>query len=221
MAGRAVDNGPNAALLQDGASRLGERLSDESVARLLRFGEELLRWNARVNLTAITEPRDVLEKHFLDSLAITPEVRGASTLLDLGAGAGFPGIPLKIVLPELRVTLVDSVGKKVAFMKNAISRLGLIGARAIHARAEGWPEGEGLERAEVVVSRAFLDAARWVRLGAKYATPGGRVVAMLGQSPGASELEEAGRSAGLRVSGFRTYRLPWSGSERAVAAFVA
>jgi 16S rRNA (guanine527-N7)-methyltransferase len=216
-----VDNGPYAAMLHEGALALGESLSDESVGRLLRLREELLHWNARVNLTAITEPREVLEKHFLDSLAIVPEVREASTLLDLGAGAGFPGIPLKIVLPDLRVTLVDSVGKKVAFMKSAVARLSLAGASAVHARVDGSPEREGLERAEVVVSRAFMDVARWVPLGAKYAAPGGRVLAMLGHPPQEAELDEAAKAAGLRVTGFRKYRLPWSGSERAVAIFTA
>jgi len=109
----------------------------------------------------------------------------------------------------------------VAFMKSALAQLGLEGARAIHVRAEGWPEQEGVARAEVVVSRALMDVGRWVLLGAKYASPGGRVVAMMGHSPAMPELDAAGQIAGLRVSGFRTYRLPWSGAERAVATFAA
>src|SRR5919197_4039110 len=131
MAERAVDNGPDAAMLQEGAAALGASLSDEAARRLLWLRKELLRWNARVNLTAITDPREVLEKHLLDSLAILPEIRGASTLLDVGAGAGFPGIPLTIALPELRLTLVDSVGKKVAFMKSTLAHLNLGKARAV------------------------------------------------------------------------------------------
>jgi 16S rRNA (guanine527-N7)-methyltransferase len=216
-----VDNTPDAAMLQQGAAALGERLTEEAVARLLWFRAELLRWNARVNLTAITDPREVLEKHLLDSLAILPEVRGASALLDLGAGAGLPGIPLKIALPELRLTLVDSVGKKVAFMKSALAHLGLREARALQARVEGRPEREGVEPADVVVSRALMDVARWLPLGAKYLAPGGRVLAMMGQPPALAEIEEAGRGAGLKLSALRRYRLPWSGSERAVGTFTA
>jgi 16S rRNA G527 N7-methylase RsmG len=115
--------------------------------------------------------------------------------------------------------LVDSVGKKVAFMKSALAHLDLGQARAVQVRAEGWPEREGLEPAEVVVSRAFMDVARWVPLGAKYAAPGARVLAMMGHPPELPRLEEAGRAAGLRLASLRRYRLPWSGSERAVATF--
>jgi 16S rRNA (guanine527-N7)-methyltransferase len=186
----------------------------------LAFRDELLRWNARVNLTAVTEPLEVLEKHFVDSLAILPEVRDASELLDLGAGAGFPGIPLKIALPALNATLVDSVGKKVAFMKTAIAGLGLKGTKAVHARVAGSPEREGLGRAEVVVSRALMDVGRWIPLAEKYVGAGGRVIAMMGRPPAESDLAEVARAAGVRLQGLRTYRLPWSDAERAVATFV-
>src|SRR5688572_25375968 len=118
---------------------------------------ELLEWNAKVNLTAITEHAEVLEKHFLDSLAVLPEVEGAASLLDLGAGAGFPGLPLKIARPALAMTLVDAVGKKVGFLKATIAALGLKEARGLHARAEGHPEKEGIPRAELLIARAFMD----------------------------------------------------------------
>jgi 16S rRNA (guanine527-N7)-methyltransferase len=221
MTERAVDNEADEAMLREGAAALGVELSAEAAAMLLRFRDELVRWNARVNLTAITAPREVLEKHFVDSLAILPEVRGASTLLDLGAGAGFPGIPVKIALPQLGVTLVDSAGKKVAFIKSAIARLGLRSAGAVHAHVGGTPEREGLECAELVVSRAFMDLERWVPLAAQYIRGGGRVVAMMGRPPPERDLQEAGQMAGLSLRGFRTYRLPWSGSDRSVATFTA
>lgn len=217
-----MDNGAGFEAISAGLRALEIPLADDRIALLLRFRDELLKWNRRVNLTAITDPREVLEKHFLDSLAILPELGSAKSVLDIGAGAGFPGIPLKIARPELDVTLVDTVGKKVAFMKNAVAALGLIpGARAVHARAEGLPEKEGLPRAEVVLSRAFMDVAGWTPLAAKYLAPGGRVLAMLGQMPGADELEAAGAKAGLRLVSSRQYRLPWSGAGRAVAVFEA
>lgn len=215
-----MDKVASASALREGGLALGVTLEDRSVDLLLRFRDELLKWNQRVNLTAITEPREVLEKHFLDSLAVLPEIGEARSLLDIGAGAGFPGIPLRIVRPELEVTLVDTVGKKVAFMKNALAQLRLApGSRALHARAEGDPDREGLGRVEVAISRAFMDVGDWVPLAAKYLQPGGRVVAMLGQMPSEDALNSAASSAGLTLRSTRSYRLPWSKAERAVAVF--
>nr|WP_286202487.1 16S rRNA (guanine(527)-N(7))-methyltransferase RsmG [Comamonas sp. JC664] len=180
---------------------------------------ELLKWNAKVNLTAITAPEEVLEKHFLDSLAVLPEVTGAATLLDLGAGAGFPGLPLKLALPSLGVTLVDTVGKKVAFIKAAAASLGLQGVRGLHARAEGQPETEGIPRAEVLIARAFMDLPDWLALAPAYVEPGGRVVAMLGKPQTDAELAARAAERHLRVVSSRAYRLPFSGAERQVAVF--
>ena len=216
-----MDNKAYDAMLREGLAAVGEELPAEGREQLFRFQDELLKWNARINLTTVTEPREILEKHFLDSLAILPEVRGAVTMLDLGAGAGFPGIPVKIALPDLGVTLVDSARKKVAFMTGVIARLGLKAARAVHAHLGGSAAGEGLEPAEVVVSRAFLDVERWAPLGARYLRPRGRLVAMMGRPPPERELEEAARAAGLALRALRAYRLPWSGAERSVATFAA
>jgi 16S rRNA (guanine527-N7)-methyltransferase len=180
---------------------------------------ELIRWNAKVNLTAITAPEEVLEKHFLDSLAVLPEVEGAASLLDLGAGAGFPGLPLKIARPALVVTLVDAVGKKVGFLKATIAALGLKEARGLHARAEGRPEAEGIPRAELLIARAFMDLPDWLDLAPAYVLPGGRVVAMLGKAQPDSELQARAVERGLRFVSARQYRLPFSGAERQVAVF--
>nr|WP_233582634.1 16S rRNA (guanine(527)-N(7))-methyltransferase RsmG [Corallococcus sp. CA053C] len=187
--------------------------------RLQRLMAELLKWNAKVNLTAITAPEEVLEKHFLDSLAVLPEVTGATTLLDLGAGAGFPGLPLKLVLPTLGVTLVDAVGKKVAFIKAAAASLGLTGVRGLHARAEGKPETEGIPRAQVLIARAFMDLPDWLALAPAYVEEGGRVVAMLGKAQPDTELQARAAERNLRVVSARSYRLPFSGAERQVAVF--
>jgi 16S rRNA (guanine527-N7)-methyltransferase len=180
---------------------------------------ELLKWNAKVNLTAITAPEEVLEKHFLDSLAVLPEVEGAASLLDLGAGAGFPGIPLKLARPALTVTLVDAVGKKVGFLKAAIATLGLKDARGLHARAEGKPEDEGIPRAELLIARAFMDLPDWLNLAPAYLLPGGRVVAMLGKAQPDEELHARAAERQLRLISARQYRLPFSGAERQVAVF--
>jgi 16S rRNA (guanine527-N7)-methyltransferase len=180
---------------------------------------ELIKWNAKVNLTAITAPGEVLEKHFLDSLAVLPEVDGAASLLDLGAGAGFPGLPLKIARPALAVTLVDAVGKKVGFLKATIAALGLKEARGLHARAEGKPEKEGIPRAELLIARAFMDLPDWLDLAPAYVLPGGRVVAMLGKAQPDAELQARAVERNLRFVSARQYRLPFSGAERQVAVF--
>ncbi len=215
-----MENTEDLALLREGCEALGVTVSDEALTDLLRFRGELLKWNDRVNLTSITQTREVLEKHLLDSLAVLPEVEGAGSLLDVGAGGGFPGIPLKLARRELDVTLVDTVGKKVVFMKNAIARLGLGGgARAVQARVEGSPDREGLKKVDLVISRAFTDVERWVPLAVRYRNEGGRVVAMLGQQADPERVERAAAEAGVRLISERTYRLPWSGAERAALVF--
>ncbi len=205
--------------LQQGCQALGVGVGEDVPAKLFRLMNELLKWNAKVNLTAITAPEEVLEKHFLDSLAVLPEVEGAASLLDLGAGAGFPGIPLKLARPALTVTLVDAVGKKVGFLKAAIATLGLKDARGLHARAEGKPEDEGIPRAELLIARAFMDLPDWLNLAPAYLLPGGRVVAMLGKAQPDEELHARAAERQLRLISARQYRLPFSGAERQVAVF--
>ncbi len=214
-----MDNARFVDQLQAGCRTLGVTVGEDVAPKLHRLMGELLKWNAKVNLTAITVPEEVLEKHFLDSLAVLPEVMGAASLMDLGAGAGFPGLPLKLALPALTVTLVDAVGKKVGFLKATIAALGLKDARGLHVRAEGDPEAEGLPRAEVLIARAFMDLPDWLNLAPAYVQPGGRVVAMLGKGQPESELRVRAEERQLRLVSFRDYRLPFSGAERQVAVF--
>ena len=215
-----MDNGPLRERLLEGAATLGVTLSETAAGLLLRYAGELLRWNAKVNLTAITDPAEVVEKHLLDSLAVAPEVAGARGLLDMGTGAGLPGLPLKVLRPDLEVTLVDSVAKKIGFVKAAAAALGLKGVTAIHQRLAGKPGAEGLSLAEVVISRAFAELDDFLPLAAPYLQPGGpggRVVAMLGKAP--VDPEGAARRAGLQLASLRRYDLPFSGAERHAAVF--
>ncbi len=206
--------------LRNGLKQLGE---PETLAdSLARYATELLRWNERVNLTAITNPLEVVDKHLLDSVAVLPEVAGATAFLDLGAGAGMPGIPLALARPELKGTLVDTVGKKVAFMKSAIVHVGLAGrVRAEHARAEGQPVKEKLPQVDLVISRAFMDVEPWLQLARHYVSPGGRVVSMIGQMPSEADLRKWSDSAGLKFESRREFKLPLSGDPRGVAVFRA
>ena len=214
-----MDNIDWAGRLEEGSRLLGIALEPAARDALVWFGQELVRWNARVNLTAVVAPDEVIEKHLIDSLAVLPEIEGARRVLDLGSGAGLPGLALKIARPSLEVEVVDAVRKKVAFSKHAIAQLRLFpGARATQARVAGDPEREGLSRADVVVSRAFMDVGPWVALARHYVQPGGKIVAMSGRAEDAV-IAQAAKDSGLEVSGVRRFELPFSRAPRVVASF--
>lgn len=183
---------------------------------LERFADRLLAWNRKVNLTRITDPAEVAEKHLVDSLLLLPALAGARTLLDVGAGAGLPGVPLACAREDLAVTCCDSVAKKVAFVK-AVSAELAVDVRAHAVRAAGDPERERLPRADAVVSRALADPDAWVPLGARYLADGGLLLAMLGREADRSRLAELGRAEGLVLEGLDTFELPVSRSARALA----
>ena len=119
-------------------SLFGLRLSDEQLRAFGLYARELLAWNQRVNLTAITKPHEIEVKHFLDSLSclLALKPRAGDQLVDVGSGAGFPGIPLKIGCPQIQVVLVESIGKKAEFCRHIVQMLGLEGVEVIQARAE-------------------------------------------------------------------------------------
>jgi 16S rRNA (guanine527-N7)-methyltransferase len=180
--GLLVDKPEFLVRLREGAASLGVQVPLESEEALFWLSSELLRWNAKVNLTAIVDPFEVLDKHILDSLSVVPALAPeARRLLDVGTGAGFPGLPLALVRPELEVWLVDSVAKKVGFVKHAIASLGLAPrARAVHATLQGSPSSEAIPEMDAAISRALRDVPRWARLAAPYLRPGGQLLAMAG-----------------------------------------
>jgi 16S rRNA (guanine527-N7)-methyltransferase len=204
--------------LRSGAKELGLALPEAAEVLLERYADRLLVWNRKVNLTAVTEPAEVAEKHLVDSLLLLPFVAGARTLLDVGAGAGLPGVPLACVRRDLAVTCCDSVAKKVAFVKAVAAELE-VDVRAVAVRAEGNPEEEKLPRADAVVSRALADPETWVPLGASYLAEGGVLLAMLGREVDRGMLEKVGASHGLRLEKLEHYVLPLSRSSRAIAAW--
>lgn len=114
---------------------IGIELTDMQVTQLCRFGDLLLEWNQRLNLTRIVEPDEVILKHFVDSMVLSKFIEGKS-FADLGTGAGFPGIPLKIIRPELEIVLMDSLKKRLDFLDIVIDRLVLNGISTVHARVE-------------------------------------------------------------------------------------
>jgi 16S rRNA (guanine527-N7)-methyltransferase len=212
-----VDESFREALAQ-GAAALGLAVDDAARARLERYADLLLKWNRKVNLTAVTAPAELAEKHLVDSLALLRVLGGTRTVLDVGSGAGLPGLALACARPGLSVTCCDAVAKKVAFVKAAAADLGL-DVRGVAARAAGEPEREGLPRADLVVSRALADPARWVPLGARYLAAAGRLVAMLGREADEGALRAVGEAEGLALEVVDRFALPRSGAQRANAVW--
>ena len=139
---------------------LGVSLTDKQIEQFLIYYELLTEWNSFMNLTAITEYEDVLKKHFVDSVSLIQavDVRKELTLIDVGTGAGFPGLALKIAYPELKVTLLDSLQKRIQFLDAVIEKLGLEGIEAIHGRAEDFAKPQKLrESFDLCVSRAVAN----------------------------------------------------------------
>jgi 16S rRNA (guanine527-N7)-methyltransferase len=171
----------NRDLLVEGAQVFGVQLDPERVGLFDRYLKELLKWNQKINLTAIRTEKEIVLKHFLDSLSVYPYLPAPSSLVDLGSGAGFPGIPLKIVKTSFGVILIDSVLKKVDFQRHMIRTLGLKGIEAIHSRVQekGSP-GKMEGRCDIVISRAFSDLKTFLRVGYPFLKKGGLAVAMKG-----------------------------------------
>ena len=174
----------NAQNLIEGCERIGIVINAHQQRSLLTHIELLAKWNARLNLTAIESKDDMISRHILDSLAIQRYVIG-STLLDIGSGGGFPGLPLAIVKPQWQVTLLDSRGKRVEFLRNCISSLALKNVSLVKSRIENYqPHG----KFDTLTARAFSSLPELVRLSQANLRQGTRLLALKGRFP-AKEIE--------------------------------
>ncbi len=196
--------------LEAGLEALG---LDRALAEpLLAYLALLLRWNAAYNLTAIRDPREMVAKHLLDSLAMhgatAPLAAAGGSLADLGTGAGFPGIPLAIAQPGLRVALVESNGKKARFLREAIRSLGLGNATAVESRIEAHDAPAAFD---AITARALATLPLILELGGHLLKPGGVLLAMKGVVP-ADEI--AALPAGWEVRDIRPLAVPGLGAER-------
>lgn len=200
---------PLKARLVAGAQELGIALEPAPAAALMKLMDELLDWNQRVNLTAITEPEDIVDKHFLDSLSIQPHLRGRR-IADIGTGAGFPGIPLALVNRKKHFTLIEATGKKVAFVRHALATLGISNAEVIQARSETWKPRVPFD---CVIARALGKLGDYVKLAGHLCARDGRMLAMKGRHPTA-EMDEL--PPGWRIAALHDLSVPGLPAARCV-----
>ena len=185
-------------LFLEGAKTFGIRLNEKEVEAFDLYLRELLKWNQKINLTAIRSEKGIVVKHFLDSLSAYPYLSKPSSLLDIGSGAGFPGIPLKMVESFLEITLIDSVRKKVDFQKHIIRTLGLKGIEAIHGRVQDKEVLQSMGgRFDFVISRAFSDLQTLLILSFPFLKKGGIILAMKGEM-NREEIPSLSKIAGIR-----------------------
>lgn len=159
------------------ANCIGIEISQENAKQFYKYMKLLLEWNEKMNLTAITDPEEIILKHFVDSLTIMPYLSNANTILDVGTGAGFPGLPLKILEDNKEFTLLDSLNKRIIFLQNVISELELKNVQAIHGRAEEYIS-QKRESYDIVTSRAVAKLNVLIEYMLPFVKVGGRCICM-------------------------------------------
>ena len=192
-------------ILSEGAKELGIRLTSHQLDQFETYHGELADWNQRMNLTTVVEYQEVQVKHFLDSLTVVlavPEGLGSlGSVIDVGAGPGFPGLPLKLANPDLRLALVESVGKKAEFLKHLVTTLGLSGVEVYTGRAESLAHQPELREAfDLVVTRALAGLSVLAEYTLPFCGAGGAMVAL---KHGGIDAELAGAANALEVLGGR------------------
>ena len=205
-------------LLTSGAQKLGVMLSDQQADVFLVYLVELEKWNRKINLTAIRNEQDIVIKHFLDSLSYLNGFVPASALrlLDMGSGAGFPAVPIKIAHPEFVVTMVESVNKKASFLRHIIRMLKLTEIVVVDKRTDELSPSHH-RTYDVVTARAFADMKAAISEGAPFLKPGGLMV--LSRGPEETIEEGEALKAGLAIEKRQDLNLPHSNDPRAIWVF--
>lgn len=206
-------------LLWEGAGKFDVKLDEAMITALLQYKRILLEWNEKINLTAIEEDRDFIIKHFVDSLSVMPFLKDGQSLIDVGTGAGFPGLPLKIANPSLKIILLDSLEKRIGFLNTVITELQLTGINAVHSRAEdAGMVAEFRGKADVAVARAVASLPVLLEYCLPLVKVGGMFIAM---KAGSEEADISGKALdilGGRIEEIKDFILPGSDMKRSIIA---
>lgn len=205
-------------LLKSGAKELGVELSEGQIELFILYLSQLKLWNEKINLTSLRADRDIILKHFIDSIVPAEYIDHSAALLDIGSGGGFPGVPLKIVRPDLDVTLLESSEKKVSFLKDLIRKLDLKGIKAFSARAEDARNGVPRQSFDYVITRAVGSVQHVLGLSLPYVRKDGLIILMRGRS-GAEDIRDTGLEKKLILNEDRRMILPFGGQDRRLLIF--
>ena len=205
--------------MQEKSKDLGVRFSVKQTEQFFEYMNLLIEWNEKMNLTAITEPDEIILKHFIDSITILKELEDGSKLVDVGTGAGFPGIPLSIMNPTLKITLVDSLNKRLIFLQEVVNKLKLENIEIVHARAEEFGQNKKYrEQFDIATSRAVANLSTLSEYLIPLVKIGGKVISMKA-AEAKQELNEAKKAIevlGGTVEKVDEFNLPQSDIGRTV-----
>ena len=195
-------------MLADGVQELGLNLTDAQIDKMIAYLLLLSKWNSVYNLTAIRDPKEMVKQHLLDSLSAAPVFADAKNVLDVGAGGGLPGMMLAIAYPETKVSMIDTVSKKTAFLSQAKTELGLSNVTVHTGRVEAL---QVIEKFDVITSRAFSELCNFINWSGHLLANGGQFIAMKGVAP-TQEIERL--SDGWHVTGVQALSVPGLQAER-------
>ena len=198
---------------------IGVRFSVEQMEQFYKYMNLLIEWNEKINLTAIIEPEEIIQKHFIDSLTILNRIEDNKSVVDVGTGAGFPGIPLSIMNPTLKITLVDSLNKRLVFLQEVINQLGLKNVELVHARAEDFGQNKKYrEKFDVATSRAVANLSTLSEYLIPLVKENGKIICMKA-SEAEEEIEQAKKAInvlGGTIKNVETFDLPQSDIGRTI-----
>ena len=204
-------------VLYEKVKKIGIELKEEQLEKFYLYMNILLEWNEKINLTAITNEEEIILKHFVDSLTINKYIEEGKSIIDVGTGAGFPGIPIKILREDLKVTLLDSLNKRINFLNEVIEKLDLKNIECIHGRAEEFGKNKNYrEKYDFATSRAVANMSTLSEYLIPFVKVGGKVLAMKGDKS-EEELEEAKKAIKLlggKVENTDNFYLPDSDIKR-------
>ena len=205
--------------MQEKSSELDINFSVEQLEKFYRYMELLIEWNEKMNLTAIIEPNEIILKHFVDSLTIIKYLKNAKTLVDVGTGAGFPGIPVAIMMSNLEITLVDSLNKRLIFLEEVIKELRLTNVKLVHSRAEEFGQNKMYrEKFDIATSRAVANLSTLSEYLIPLVKINGNIISMKA-AQAEEEIEQAKnaiKELGGKINKIEEFNLPQSDIGRTI-----